>query len=688
MHRPILGLATLALLAAGSAQAATFTWPGAAPCNTTLQACINNAASGDTVRIATNDVIHEDLAIHDKSLTLEAAGIFSPRLGPGRGIGGLAGVAGDIEVTLRGLTLQDGLVEFNRTGSGNGRYQIERMTLLSTSNASSTRLRVVGNNTGTLDVRIHHNFIETGSDFITAPGIDVQSRGPSTGASIAYNRVTAPRGSASYGIRAFTEVGGNLTLVIFANEVRGHLGQGAIRVSALAGPLSADVINNVVVGGRSGGSSDSTDGISLIVGNANMGAFVYNNTVVDTGGGIALFRAAGSTQEFGGTVRNNLIAFNQNGLRMLPGTGSVSNGSNLVHGNQSNAFTPGPGTVTADPMLRGLHEPRPVGMSPAIDAGDTDSLRSNLSFIGWPFVDADGRRRFVQLMGPEVVDIGAYEFGDRTFLARSPPTVSNWFTASHPALDGMISARPQLAKVFNPFGFPSVNNVTAIGFWYCGDRWCPFNQNLAPMPTGAAFNVFAPGAGNLEGARFAHVANAGNITGNVTTLDHPFLNTRNDAILLVTPNWDNGVYLNHNFAVGYTCPGAPGPNCWSIVNLDLAAMPSNASFNVYAQDPSHNAYVHVATDGNISGSATVLDHPLLNGRRCARFHATQKIGTVFFNDSPFDLFYNGALERWTIFNQSGAAMPAGAHYYVVVDAGAPDSCSLTMFSDGFEATMP
>src|SRR5687768_6380772 len=40
------------------------TWPGPAPCNTTLQACIEATAAGDTVNVASSAVIDESLFIN------------------------------------------------------------------------------------------------------------------------------------------------------------------------------------------------------------------------------------------------------------------------------------------------------------------------------------------------------------------------------------------------------------------------------------------------------------------------------------------------------------------------------------------------------------------------------------------------------------------------------------------------
>ena len=60
---------------------ATLTYPSAS-CNTTLQACIGVASSGDTVQVATNIPIGENLTI-EKSLTLRPAAGFSPVLNNG-----------------------------------------------------------------------------------------------------------------------------------------------------------------------------------------------------------------------------------------------------------------------------------------------------------------------------------------------------------------------------------------------------------------------------------------------------------------------------------------------------------------------------------------------------------------------------------------------------------------------------
>ena len=71
----------MALVRAPVAHAATiWIWPSSAPCNGTLQACIDNASSGDKVLIAQNGFINEQITISNKSLTLKPEAGFAPEV--------------------------------------------------------------------------------------------------------------------------------------------------------------------------------------------------------------------------------------------------------------------------------------------------------------------------------------------------------------------------------------------------------------------------------------------------------------------------------------------------------------------------------------------------------------------------------------------------------------------------------
>src|SRR5690606_14582850 len=78
-------LVGLGLLLVNPALAATRTWPGAAPCDATLQACIEASASGDIVLIASDIAINEDITL-SQSLSLLAAPGRIARFAAGRGV--------------------------------------------------------------------------------------------------------------------------------------------------------------------------------------------------------------------------------------------------------------------------------------------------------------------------------------------------------------------------------------------------------------------------------------------------------------------------------------------------------------------------------------------------------------------------------------------------------------------------
>ena len=66
------------------ALAVTRTWPGAVPCNGTLQACLGTAADSDRIEIASDGPIDESLTLTNRSLSLVAAAGFHPAFAAGR----------------------------------------------------------------------------------------------------------------------------------------------------------------------------------------------------------------------------------------------------------------------------------------------------------------------------------------------------------------------------------------------------------------------------------------------------------------------------------------------------------------------------------------------------------------------------------------------------------------------------
>jgi hypothetical protein len=119
---------------------------------------------------------------------------------------------------------------------------------------------------------------------------------------------------------------------------------------------------------------------------------------------------------------------------------------------------------------------------------------------------------------------------------------------------------------------------------------------------------------------------------------------------------------------------------WFIQQLDAQTgdpdFPDGLTFHVYAQDPSLNAF---SLSAPASGPSLAIHHPLLDGEPCGRVYASS--GNL--DPHAFGVRYTGGL--WRIFNVDGAAIPASAPFYVVVDEAATQFCRYDhVFPDGYE----
>jgi hypothetical protein len=117
-----------------------------------------------------------------------------------------------------------------------------------------------------------------------------------------------------------------------------------------------------------------------------------------------------------------------------------------------------------------------------------------------------------------------------------------------------------------------------VGVWYeaGAGKWAIFNQDRAPVPAGATFEVEVPQAS----ATFVHRSGALNTAGNYTYLDNQLTNGEPDAVLSVTQNWNpgggGGVYNDHPVGVVYDAKLKK----WAVYNLDGDPLPEGAAFNI------------------------------------------------------------------------------------------------------------
>lgn len=371
-------------------------------------------------------------------------------------------------------------------------------------------------------------------------------------------------------------------------------------------------------------------------------------------------------------MRNNLIAWNSGlGLSIQADLPGVSNRNNLVHGNGSNAFTPGVGTVTTAPRLR-PDRFRPFDGSPAINAAlDMTTMLAN---EGIPTVDVDGQPR----RNGANPDIGAFETqGTFHFLQRasSANTTAHVSRIDWPFINTRPSARTLFTPNWNPVGGPATYNDNHTGIFYQGSSssWAIFNQNFAAMPLDASFNLAEPHPDHT----FVHTVSASNQAGFTTVVSNPNTNSRPDRFLLAVPYW-TGTYYNAGIALGYFAPN------WFIANPSNNPVPVGANFFIHQQDRSHAAFTVVARAPDIDFNWVYVDHPLLNGKPCAQLQVTQGFGSVRVA-APIGIYYDVLVGRHAIFRQDSATMPAGAEFNVWFDPWQVEQCtSGELFRDGFE----
>lgn len=406
--------AALFLCWADLSPAATLTYPGGAPCDGSLQACLDGAAAGDIVILATNARIDEDLAV-TKSLTLRAAEGFAPIIGGGideRSVdvcSFFASTATPISVLLDGLTFDLTAVQC-RLGSGRPHHYLV---------IRNSTLRFVKNEPGfpvldfslqsAADIVIESNVIEFAIDHNGVPAIGIDVRNAAADIHVADNQIAST--GAAVGIFGLDASG--LLATVSRNRITAsdsaNSGIGIEFDFRNGGSYSAAALGNVIYGvggcncGRNSGIHVTTPSFT---GEATFN--VTNNTIVATEA-----RAPGLLAVLQGTGDLTLNIYNNN-LSRTGGAGfnlnsdgggrlSINTGTNNSFDNVDSFLNVEPfATMDFDPQF--VDEPaddyRLLANSALIDIGTDDPIG------GTTELDAEGDFR----RSGAGIDIGAYEF--------------------------------------------------------------------------------------------------------------------------------------------------------------------------------------------------------------------------------------------------------------------------------------
>lgn len=679
--------ALAALVFADVAHADVRVWPSftGVGCTGTLQACIDASAAGDTVVIGADDPLFPDAytAIDEsltivRGITLRAGDGIDAVFAPGRGIRIVSSGADPFDATLERLQLRRARIYVDHGSSSAATYRLDRVRIRDAGDGDACAIDFNGSGSG------DPHFIAGDGDLgferprtTSNAAICASHASGNWRVDVFRNRIVAARGALFAGISIGGPVGGNV--VIDANQVRGIDLVRGITVSHGAGAASTiRVQNNAIAGQSIPGLGADEWAIRAAV--ANAAVFVVNNTTAYNARGVAVVAVGGGNS---GRVANNLVALNTASGLLIDAAG-VTNANNLAFGNGADFFTPGPGTVVADPLLGGRDDLRTRAGSPARGAGSNADAPT---FPLGPTFDADGELRIVN----GTVDIGAFEKNaDYAVVERADASNTSGNVTAITSLAGLLGTNEalQLTPIASP-GVASASLAANLGVYLESTApvaWAMFAENLGALPLTRRYAVLAA----LDGReRYVHATTLANVVNAFTTLDHPDLNGRPFALAFVTHNWNpdgvGGTYHDHRLGLAYA--GAR----WAIGNQDPTDMPAGLSFNVAIAPPgSPNAFV--AGVGASSRATVPVSHRLLDGNPCAAPLVTRNNGASgASNDVAFALRYRrggpGAAGGWQI-ETVGVGTPgftAGTAFNVMVQGAQANACrDDRIFVDGFD----
>lgn len=673
MNRFLLNLSLTLVVLAVNGQASAATWPDSiAPCNTTLQACVDAQVAGATVEISVlaPEVVGGTLQL-SRSITLKSGPAARAQF-RNTMISIAANAAGSNTITLQNLRLVDSPVNI---GMGSNEaldqhdVQLDQLEVLqSTSNTAIQFSTLSAPSQKRLQIS-HLRF--------SGPNIGISASGSPSAIELlvrdSYFKLTAPTASAGN----LVNLAGGMQIRWERNRIESLVGTGnpmCLQIqthdNVAASAIPASVRRNEFLGcGESLRLDPRQIAINATVQNNSFQQAIFHVSVSALGPAVTTLR-----------LSNNIFANAGASLQHVPAALAILN--NLYF----NAPVPAvaeTGRIEADPQFIGADDLRLFSTSPARDGGANAEI---------PLLDSDfdGQRAVI---GP-APDIGAHEWSGALSVEHTATAANTVFNETGLPREEFITTvdLPQAMTVCNgPLPLPAwAPNHFGI-YSPDGLRYALFNQDInAALSLGQTFFVLRNGLRDTSVEHFANMARS-TVFPNTTRLDHPRLNSQPAVTPVVTQRWDptgsTGAYNNHPVALWYNA------NRWHVYNQSNANMPDGAGFHVLVPELFNDYAFRV--DVPTPRGAQILDHPRLNNQRCAHLFVSSVYGDPLNAgapgvNTPSNLLvrYNAAPNGggyWIVYRGDGADIAAGAAFHVYVDPVHSRQCTQErIFANGFE----
>lgn len=263
-------------------------------------------------------------------------------------------------------------------------------------------------------------------------------------------------------------------------------------------------------------------------------------------------------------------------------------------------------------------------------------------------------------------------FSQTAFTHRASTSNTNGHvtTINHAATNGQASKLLFITKQFN-----GKYEGHQAGVWYSNGKWTIYHENKKPMqPT--TYNILAVDPSNQA---FQHQGSSGNISGHVTTINHPSCNNNPNAVLLVTQNW-KGKYNSKAIGVWYSTSSKR----WTIYNQDRTTMPSGVNFNVLVLSKSGNNGIANSRTSIFTADAGTKQNKY--GGHLSRTPFTEANALLFITQNyttkgPYNTHVPAIWidsGRWTIYNDDKADLPEDANFNVLRIGGQESKVPVVM----------